>query len=641
MRWLSDKFLRVDARSLGLFRIAMGLVLIMDLFHRWDWIRAFYTNEGVLPNHNHLFLLQDEGRLWSIYHAFSSVGEAHFAFAVTLFVYLCFTVGWYTRAFHLVALVCLIGLTGRNILLESIGNSVAIAILAMTALMPCGLRFSVDALKRSFRARDEHRPGELNDRSRPVDPEAPATLVPLALLGLLALIYYGAALQQTGPSWKDGTALHYALHVDRWTGASGVAIRDATGLLEALTRIFWGAQWIVVPLALVPVARRWIRPVAIAAMLVHGLIVGTLFTYGLYGWTLVAASALLIPHELWEAPKKRSRPLDVYYDADCGICLWCCRLLKRLDGRENLTFHANDALPEDVDAEQAARSVIAIDDDGDHHLDVAAVTKILTRVPSLAPLGWLLMVPGLHQAGRWLYYKVADNRIDISVALGMGACGVPSAEADDERPSSSTWASATPAQRFGAMARAATMSALGLFVVLAVAAQSERRGGVPWKTGLGRVEPLTAAATWSRIHAPWDLWAPEPPRVNAALVVDAETRGGWNVDPLTGYPPDLDLRDPKRARKGVLWEAYTRHIEKDEYDGFRKEFRRYLSRGGWTIDTREPENYMSKLTVYWVEKPIPAPGEPASDDVKRDEIFNRRGRAGGQPSRRVTPMFDR
>ncbi|MEQ9323391.1 MAG: hypothetical protein RIF41_29780, partial [Polyangiaceae bacterium] len=130
MRWFADKYLRIDARSLGLFRIAMGLVLLTDLFHRWDWIEAFYTNEGVLPNHNHLFLLQDEGKVWSVFHAFSNIGEAQFAFGVTCLFYLLFTVGWFTRVAHVVSLVCLIGLTSRNILTESVGSSVAIAILA-------------------------------------------------------------------------------------------------------------------------------------------------------------------------------------------------------------------------------------------------------------------------------------------------------------------------------------------------------------------------------------------------------------------------------------------------------------------------------------------------------------------------------
>lgn len=633
MRWFADKYLRIDARSLGLFRIAMGLVLIADLFHRWDWIEAFYTNEGVLPNHNHLFLLQDEGKVWSVYHAFSSMGEAQFAFVVTFTIYLFFTVGWFTRAAHVVSLVCLIGLTGRNILTESVGSSVAIAVVAMTALMPCGLRFSVDALLRSLSARDEKTPDDLDDRSAPSDPTMGPSLVPLALMALLALVYYGAGLQQTGPSWKDGTALHYALHVDRWTSASGVAIRESSGLLSGLTRAFWIAQLVIVPLALVPVARRITRPLAVLAMLLHGLVVGILFTLGLYGWTLVATALLLIPEEIWEAPSTGARRVAVYYDADCGICLWLCRLLKRLDGLENLTFHGNDDLPEGIDEDLALRTMVAVDAEGEHHTDIEAAIRVMRAVPALTPLGWLFMLPGLNQLGRWLYYRVADNRIDISVALGMGACGIPSAYEPESGPSSEE----TPAARFGARARSGLASVLGVGLLLAVAAQSEANDQLPTKTGLGEVAPLANFATWMRIHAPWGLWAPEPPKTNGALVVDGETRGGWQVDPLTGYAPDLELAEPVRARKGVLWEAYGRHIADDDYEGFRKEFRRYLTRGGWTVDTRKPENFMHKLTVYWVERPIPAPGEQASGEVDKIEVFDRRGRVNDDSRHR--PKF--
>ena len=57
LKALKDHYLRIDARSLGLFRVLFGLVLIGDLLRRWVWLRDFYSNEGVLPNHNHLFNL--------------------------------------------------------------------------------------------------------------------------------------------------------------------------------------------------------------------------------------------------------------------------------------------------------------------------------------------------------------------------------------------------------------------------------------------------------------------------------------------------------------------------------------------------------------------------------------------------------
>ena len=49
---------------------ALQLADAQELF-RWRYIKDFYSNEGVLPNHNHIFLLHDQTRVWSALHAFS------------------------------------------------------------------------------------------------------------------------------------------------------------------------------------------------------------------------------------------------------------------------------------------------------------------------------------------------------------------------------------------------------------------------------------------------------------------------------------------------------------------------------------------------------------------------------------------
>ena len=624
------RLLRFDERSLGLFRVLFGLTLIADLSHRHHWLRAFYANDGVLPNHNHLFLLGDEGRAFSLFHAFSSVGEAHFAFAVTLFIYLCFTAGWYTRAFHFASLICLVSLSARNVLFDHLGQSVAIGLLAITLFVPLGKRMSVDALKLAFTERREKSPDDLNDRDRLPAPRGHASLVPLVVLGFLALVLYGAALHQTGETWKDGSALYYALHVDRWTSRSGELIRGQTGLLGALTRAFRFAELLVVPIALVPVAQRYTRPLAIALLLFVGLVLGVLFNLGLYGWTLVAAAALLVPEELWEPGAEPRRPRAVYYDADCGICLWSARLLARLDGGRNITFYDNTSPPEGVSDEVTAQTMVVTDPDGNHYTDVGAVSQILRSVRFFQPVGLLLAVPGVSHLGRLAYNKIATNRIDISVALGLGACGIDRGHGEADLPSETP---ETPAARLGAIVGGLVSSLLALGFLLAFAAKAEKQGALPIALGLDRRDALVEIASWSRVTGHFDHWSPDPPKVNGALVVDAETRGGWKVDVLTGYPPDLELEHPAQARRGVLWEAYGRHIVDDSYDGYRKEFRRYLSRGAWAVDTTDPNNYIKDLTVYWVERPIPPPGEAASGETDKREIFNRTGTTRPPPRR--------
>jgi predicted DCC family thiol-disulfide oxidoreductase YuxK len=643
LRQIADKYFRIDPRSLGSFRLVMGLVLIGDLLQRWSWIDAFYSNDGVVPNHNHIFVLGADAKAWSVYHAFSSTDENHFAFLVTLFIYAAFTLGWHTRWFHWLSLVCLVGLSARNVLLESVGNSVAIALLFMTAFLRLGDAFAIDSLRRSYEESDERGPADLNDRSRPTHAEAPASFAALGVVLLLGLVYLGAAVQQNGAAWQDGSALHYALHVDRWTDGAGVWLRQhGQGVLGPWTHALRWAQMAVLPLALVPVARRWVRPVAMAAMAFHALTFAVFFTWGLYGWTLLAASLLLVPQESWDGLKKRTRPLDLYYDDDCGICLWAARLLKRMDLRQNVTFKANsdvEALPKGVTAEDTERSMIVVEGGGRVHRDAAALSEILRSLPLLGWLGWLLRAPGIHFVARRLYYKVADNRMAISVAVGMGACGLPAEEAERKTAASAP----TPAQRTWSVTKTVVSSVGALALLLAVVAQTERNNAAwPWKTGLGERAALADAATWSRIRAPWGVWAPEPPRENAALVVEAQTRSGWHVDLVSGFPPDLELGRPVAVRNGILWSVYAEQIREEQWGEFKKELRRYLSKGGHALEGHGQEQYVTQLTAWWISQPIPGPGRARDGEITREEILSKRGvpAPGSGATRPGLPRFE-
>ena len=64
-------YLTIDGRSLGLFRIGLALLLLVDLARRFPHVRDFYTNVGLLPNHTVLWRPQVQ-RLFSIFFCFVS-----------------------------------------------------------------------------------------------------------------------------------------------------------------------------------------------------------------------------------------------------------------------------------------------------------------------------------------------------------------------------------------------------------------------------------------------------------------------------------------------------------------------------------------------------------------------------------------
>jgi predicted DCC family thiol-disulfide oxidoreductase YuxK len=657
---ITDHFLRIDARSLGLFRIAFALVLLGDLLRRWAWVREFYSNEGVLPNHNHLFNLRDTGRVWSFLHAFSSPGENHFAFVLILLAYGFFLVGYKTRVFHALSLLCLVSLGSRNILLENAGNYAAVALLFFTLFLPLGSRFSLDALLQGMRAPDEKDASALNDRTPVSEAEiaarrapgwSPVSLAALAVTLQIALILLSSALWHRGAlPWKDGSALHYGLWVERWASDLGAALRARApgGLFRGLTWLLFAAEWAVPALILIPVARKVTRGLAAGLLAFYGLVLGLFFSLGLYGWTLVAAALLLIPDESWDAFTQKFSPRrvrTVIYDADCGVCLWTARLLKRLDTRRHLAFQGNDdldglwrieaggkiarsELPAAVTPELVAGTVVAVDAQGNIATRGRAVAEIIRALPFGSLPFALMRLPGIAQLMDVLYDRFAARRMKVSVALGMDACGIPLGEAEEAEAMEEPAFEVPPAER---VRRALTGSVreIGVaFLLLAALAQTAKENPLPFS--IPQPRPLVAAVTWPRMLARWDVLVP-PPAEDGAFVIDGQTRKGASVDPLTGAEPVFEPEQIQSRRLGQLWNDYLYRIHLKEWEPYQKAFRDYLVKGGPALEGRPSDEQLAGFDAYWVQYTIAPPGTaPARTPAAKDKLFthSRGGRLG-------------
>src|SRR5262249_27833678 len=213
--WFRDHYMTVDLRTLGLFRLVLGFVVSADLVRHWKEARWFYSNAGVLTNHYHLFR-PSSGYNFSLFHAFSSLGEVHVAFALALVCHLLFFVGWHTRLFSILSFVIVTSLDNRLVMVENGGYVVVNLIMAWAMFLPTGRRFSVDALRRSYRERKERTEADLNARYRPDWAVRPyvSGIVLLAIVNLSA-VYLFNVVNKSGAIWKRGETVHYVLHLDR------------------------------------------------------------------------------------------------------------------------------------------------------------------------------------------------------------------------------------------------------------------------------------------------------------------------------------------------------------------------------------------------------------------------------------------
>src|SRR5437588_6400315 len=214
----------LDLRSLALFRIALGAVLLGDLIWRAVDLTAFYTDFGVLPRAALLEKFSPAQR-FSL-HLMS--GE--FVFQALLFLLaaglaIMLMAGIRTRFAALASWFMVVSIQSRNpIILQ--GGDVYLRMLTFIAIfLPMGALYSVDAALREE--------PQNQDRKRFVHFSTPG----LALIAQVAIVYAFAVLLKTAPEWRtDFSAVYYALNIQQMSTPLGRFLLHFPKLLPWLTR---------------------------------------------------------------------------------------------------------------------------------------------------------------------------------------------------------------------------------------------------------------------------------------------------------------------------------------------------------------------------------------------------------------------
>ena len=320
-RSLVDTYLSADPRSLGLFRVVFGLVLLSDLARRWVELGFWYTNSGLLPNHT-LLWRPPARSLFSLFFTVSSTSEAQLGFVLCAVVYTMFTLGYRTRWVQAFALIARVSLNSRLAVLENGGDMVMDLLCLLTLPLPLGLRFSLDAL-----AASPQRP-TLGADETAAKSEAPApTTTPVVSIAMLALllqfsaIYLFNASSKGGLAWRDGSAVHYALHQDKLVTWLGVWMREHLSIatLRALTWSTLATEWLGFALIITPFCVREARLLAICIMPALHLGFALGLNVGGFSPAMISFYPLLLRSEHWQWLSRRFgdriRPIQTQVEA--------------------------------------------------------------------------------------------------------------------------------------------------------------------------------------------------------------------------------------------------------------------------------------------------------------------------------------
>ena len=227
MPTLLRRIAAIDSRSLALFRVLFGLVVLIDFASRIPWAATFYSSEGVLSAESAVSLGEFLPRLLpaSLDAPWVAVGVC----AAGVVAAVGLVAGYKTR---IATLVCLLGqlyLLSRNPLVQGGADRVIVMFLFWSLWLPLGATYGVDAR----RAKDKLDATPVN-ANRPV---AYVSLATFAALLQLAVIYVCTAVAKSGETWRDGTALYYALQMDQHLLPIGRIVREWS--LETLKWLTW------------------------------------------------------------------------------------------------------------------------------------------------------------------------------------------------------------------------------------------------------------------------------------------------------------------------------------------------------------------------------------------------------------------
>jgi hypothetical protein len=610
---LVQLYATADPRSLGLFRIALGALLAVDVALKLPEVEAHLSNAGWLPNHFALFRPMGE-HLFSVYFAFSSPLEVKCLLAIHLLVCLLLLVGYRTKLMQLLALLLTTSLNSRNLLIENGGSVVLNILLVWSAFLPLGRRFSVDALASSMRARHETSEAGLNDRLEPGRDTKP--LVSLAITAFIlqwATIYFFNSLQKNGAPWRDGTAVHYFLQQDRLVTWFGAWLRGVLPLFS-IKLLTFGTLLIeaCVPiLLLVPWRAHVTRMVAFGLVAVLHLSIDSVLQLGAFSWAMLVVFCLFIPAQAWAwAGRRWSRqrtPCVVHFDPQSGASLMLCRVIKRLDALGLVTFRAFD----EATPKKAKKSFC---------VSVAGEKSVLgwDALVAVADALWFghrplaLLAPFVRRPVTRRLAQLATDSKELDLDFGLEAVPLQAdARAPDPTPARQFWRRSLASLRESAVAL--------LLVVCATQVLIENPAVPSALKPLGRPRAFEAVISYPRIFQGWTMFAPAPPQSDGRLVIDGRTKNGRRLDPLTGREPVFEVHPAGAPRMNLVWGYFHIRIAEDRFRAYWNGVRDFVMSHHKL--TERPEDELTSFDAYYVTQAFPAPGQ-AKPPPERRKLFS-------------------
>lgn len=274
--WTRFWFVPQETSTLGVFRIAFGMVTTLWTISLLPDLFSFFGPEGIVPKH-------PSGSLgtWGLLQLSNSQGAVAVLFGLTLLASVALALGWHSRLAALVVLLGIISFEHRNPVVFNSGDALLRVLAFYCALTPCGDALSLDRLRiapDNFWAFPKRAPWGMR-------------LIQIQV----SLLYFSTLWQKLqGVTWRDGTAVSFVLRIadiDRFPAPHFLV--DSVTVAELLT---FGTMIVELGLAVLVwnrAARPWVLSLGIA---LH-LSIDYFVVIGFFSMIMITAYLAFMPPE--------------------------------------------------------------------------------------------------------------------------------------------------------------------------------------------------------------------------------------------------------------------------------------------------------------------------------------------------------
>lgn len=488
----------IDLRSLALFRVVLGIAVLLNVVLLWPDAAIFLADEGGL--YTRAMALDDQAPWrWSLLFAGGTPAFLHAALLLNGLAGLALLLGWRTRLATVVCWLFALSFKHRAMLYLSLADTQLPILLFWAMFLPLGARFSVDAAL---------------DRRPPVERDV-VSVASLAVLLNVMYLYFVGALEKTGASWQvEHSAVFLAISSVETSSPLAPLLVQFPTLCAALTQFVYAVELAAPLLLFLPFATQWVRLFGVPFLMSLHLAFVLFLSIGIFPWVSLAGLCLFLPALLWDRvlrpwnDRPARRGIVMYYDRDCGFCEKTCRLFRAFGMHPETRI-----VPAQDEAEIGAllereNSWVVRGHDGRLRLRWDAVAYVWRRSPLLAPLGWLSALPGLSALGNVLYRAIGAGRGRLA---RLTALLLPWRELPPPRPG------------------LAVSLLLALLIPLSAwsCLQHPLRGTLPRMPA-----PLAAPLDVLALSQRWNMYAPNAPRRSRWIVAEGQTYDGRTVDAL-------------------------------------------------------------------------------------------------------------